>query len=360
MVNYKITPAPLPNEGMMFVDHQSAGRSGHMSHALVEYRKGHVLAFYSNCSRNRLCGHNGFGWIEYKRSVDGARTWSEAIRLEYAWSAFLNEPFTVSCEKAVCIGEDEIVLFCTRNTNPNGWEPYIEPVALRSTDGGETWSEPIPVSAERGRIYDAVCEDGIIYALMLHCPDFPATEPEHRYFLYESTDGGCSFHVKSELPGDHMRRAYGSMERAEDGRMIVWVYNVADEYNLDCYVSRDMGATWTEAGKSFCAKRIRNPQVTRVRGGYILHGRSGCVTEDMPISFVLYTGEDGFHWDEGVYLCEGTPLRAAFYSNNLVLDEADGTQRVLIQSSVPWGRGYDDGGQWDGRVNIAHWMLEIE
>ncbi|MBQ3140982.1 MAG: exo-alpha-sialidase, partial [Clostridia bacterium] len=95
MVNYTVTPSPLPNEGIMFVDHQSVGRSGHMSHALVEYKKGHVLAFYSNCSRNRNNGHSGFGWIEYKRSADSCESWSAPQKLEYSWDAFLNEPFTV-------------------------------------------------------------------------------------------------------------------------------------------------------------------------------------------------------------------------------------------------------------------------
>ncbi len=64
----------------MFVNHEKNGRSGHLSHALVEYRKGCVMAFYSNCSGTRdswAPGHNGFGWLEYRRSVDGGRTWDE-------------------------------------------------------------------------------------------------------------------------------------------------------------------------------------------------------------------------------------------------------------------------------------------
>lgn len=42
MVNYSITPSLLPNEGTMFIDHEATERSGHMSHALVEYKKGHI------------------------------------------------------------------------------------------------------------------------------------------------------------------------------------------------------------------------------------------------------------------------------------------------------------------------------
>ena len=87
-----------------FVDHEKNHRSGHLSHALAEYKKGSVIAFYSNCSgtRNKWApGHNGFGWLEYKRSEDGGLTWDAPKVLPYSWESFLNEPFTVSCEKAV-------------------------------------------------------------------------------------------------------------------------------------------------------------------------------------------------------------------------------------------------------------------
>ena len=110
-----------------------------------------------------------------------------------------------------------------------------------------------------------------------------------------------------------------------------------------------MGRTWTERVNSFCAKRIRNPQVAKVRGGYILHGRSGCVLPDLPMDFVLYTSEDGLRWDEGRFLCS-VPSSTAYYSNNLVMDMPDGSQRVLIQASVPYSKG---------RVNIAHRTMTL-
>ena len=195
-VNYTIMPE---KHAKIFVDHEKNGRSGHLSHALVEYKKGHVMAFYSNCSgtRNKWSpGHNGFGWLEYRRSADGGMTWDEAKVLPYSWHALLNEVFTVSCEKAVSTKENEIVALCIRNLNPNGWEPYMEPVALRSEDGGETWSEPIMISDKRGRIYDAMVVDGVIYLLMLANDDFEAKLPEHRYYIYESRDGGRSFSAR--------------------------------------------------------------------------------------------------------------------------------------------------------------------
>ncbi len=351
-VSYRITPEGFPSHGRMFVNHEQNRRSGHLSHALVEYKPGHIMAFYSNCSgtRNKWApGHNGFGWLEYKISTNYGETWSEPTVFPYSWDALLNEPYTVSCEKAVSTAENEIVALCIRNLNPNGWEPYLEPVVVRSTDGGQTWSDPVQLCDKRGRIYDALVRDGVIYVLMLANDDFLATKPEHRYYIYESRDHGQSFTLRGELPGDTFHRAYGSMVLRNDGALVCYTYNDQDEFHMDYHVSRDFGVSWEESGTSFCAKRIRNPQVAKVRGGYLLHGRAGCMTPELPMHFVLYTSVDGIHWDEGVYLYEDSG-KTAYYSNNLVLDRPDGTQRVLIQASIPYSKGC---------VNIAHWLLEI-
>ena len=348
MVHYRIDPEVC---GKVFVDHEKAGRSGHMSHALVEYAKGCVLAFYSNCSLNRNKGHSGFGWIEFKRSLDGARTWSEPEKLPYAYNAFLNEPFTVSCEKAVVTGENQIVVFCTRNTNPNGWEPYLVPTVIRTDDAGKSWTEAVELGTERGRVYDAFFANGEIYVLMQANSDFMATGPEHRYQIYRSSDGGRSFSLVSELPGNMAGHAYGALKRRDDGAIIAYIYNSLNETNLDYFISFDGGQTWPERGQSYCAKSIRNPQIARVKGGYILHGRAGAGSFKDPRNFVLYTGEDGIHWDEGVYLHIVVPgASTAYYSNNLVLNEENGMQRVLIQSSVAYR---------EARTNICHWVLEI-
>lgn len=351
-MNYSIVPPNTPNEGLIFVDHSLKKRSGHMSHALVEYRPGCVLAFYSNCSgtRNRYHpGHNGFGWIEYKRSLDYGATWSDPIVLPYTMDCLLNQPFTVSCEKAVSPDDNTIVVFGTRNENPNGWEPYLEPVVIRSEDGGETWMEAYPLCDVKGRVYDAVIHEGKVYVLQLANSDWLTNSPDQRYILYVSTDGGRSFEKWSELPGEYLHHAYGTMVVRPDGAMMVYTYNQDDEYHLDYYVSYDGGKTWPEQGKSYCAKRIRNPQVARVREGYLLHGRSGCVDPSLPMDLVLYTSEDGIHWDEGQILCSHD-RETAYYSNNLVMNLPDGTQKVLIQSSVPYE---------GARVNISHWFLSF-
>lgn len=351
-VNFKITPENIPNNGIMFVDNEKKHRSGHLSHALVEYKKGCVMAFWSNCSptRNKWApGHNGFGWLEYRRSQDGGRTWDEPRVFPYSWDSFINQPFTVSCEKAVSTKDDEIVALCIRNENPNGWEPYLEPVVVISEDGGETWSDPIPFCDKKGRIYDAHVWNGAIYVLMLANDDWLAKLPEHRYYIYKSTDGGRTFELWSELPGDTAGHAYGAMTLRDDGSLVCYEYDTEDEYHLVYHISDDMGKTWRESGRSYVKKRIRNPQIAKVRGGYILHGRAGCMTNELPMDFVLYTSRDGITWDDGEYICSSSS-GTAYYSNNLVLDEGE-RQRVLIQSSIPYSKGC---------VNVTHWFLDIE
>lgn len=63
-IHYQTTPENLPNTGILYINHQENQRSGHLSHALVEYKKGSVMSFYSNCSATRNGGHSGFGWLE--------------------------------------------------------------------------------------------------------------------------------------------------------------------------------------------------------------------------------------------------------------------------------------------------------
>lgn len=86
---YRITPPDIPNNGIMFVDHQMKKRSGHMSHALIEYGENKILAFYSNASAAIEHGHTGYGWIEYKRTTDGGKTWSKPIILDYSYQSFI-------------------------------------------------------------------------------------------------------------------------------------------------------------------------------------------------------------------------------------------------------------------------------
>jgi len=59
--DYKINPSEPPNEGIMFVDHEATGHSGHYGNALTECKNGDILAFYTNVSGKIYDGHGQTG-----------------------------------------------------------------------------------------------------------------------------------------------------------------------------------------------------------------------------------------------------------------------------------------------------------
>jgi len=343
-----------PDEGILFVDHSPTGHSGHLGHALVEYAPGKILAFYPHCF-GRNAGHSGDGWMEYKRSVDGGRTWSEAMTLEYSRQAYqaAGDGHSVMCEKAVCTDNGDIILFNLESVNPTYfWEPLAVPTFLRSTDCGISWSDAQPIGSVAGRFSDAVYHQGVVYVLKF-CNDcqvfFCGNRPEHHYELYTSKDNGHTFTLQSILSFNAIDRGYGTMEFLSDTELIVYVYNYNDECHPEYVISRDAGKTWEVPQSTYLAKRIRNPQLTAFKDGYVLHGRSGEKGNDaMKGHFVLYTSTDAIHWDEGRYLQKQTAGLGA-YSNNLIIHDPDGgPDRLLIQASHAYSRDL---------TNIYHWYL---
>ena len=344
---FVVEPRDPPNEGILFVDHAAAGRSGHLGHALVEYAPGGILAFFANCSAYHG-GHSGDGWMEYRRSEDGGRTWGEPSVLDYSRAVYEGHPdHSVMCEKAVLADDGAIILF---NLECRGkkWQPLAVPTYLRSIDGGLTWQPARVMGDHPGRIWDAMVHEGCIMALEL-CNDskvaWYGNLPEHHYALYVSTDNGQTFARRSVLPFEFEKRGYGTMAILPDGNLVVYVYNQADEKHLDYVTSVDGGHTWSDVQTSYMAKQIRNPQMAAFKQGYVLHGRSGNRgAETEKGHFVLYASRDGLSWDAGRYL----RIRQAglgAYSNNVSIS---GPDRLLIQAS----HAYEE-----DKTSVFHWWL---
>ena len=77
----------------VYIDNKSRKRSGHMTHAMAEFAPDCFIDFNSNCSAVRHGGHMPYGWVEYKISKDGGKTYSETeigeiITVEYHEGAF--------------------------------------------------------------------------------------------------------------------------------------------------------------------------------------------------------------------------------------------------------------------------------
>lgn len=336
----------------VFVDHQKNNRSGHLGHAMVECKDGSIIAFYSNCSglsgiEFGGAGHSMYGWVEYKRSFDRGLTWGEPKVLKYSYDSFLDGVYKIGCEKAVVCDDGTIVLFCLRSIG-RYFEPYATPVCLLSHDNGETWSEPISVSDERGRMYDAIYKDGRVYLLeFCNSTDkgFICAEEGKFYKIFASDDNGQSFYEYTTIPFDTMGHAYGNMIFTPDGYLMFYAYNAKDEYNLTTLISADCGKTWSKPFKSYVAKIARNPQVGYVNGAYILHGRS-----EEGMNFVFYHSKDGINWDEGTIVNEGR-IGGCYYSNNMTVKGADGKDRLLVQYSESYK---------NAQTNIIHAWIEVE
>ena len=85
---FKILPDSVPNDGLLFVDHQKFGRSGHGGNCITECQNGDIVSFYSNVSGEIQAGHGAAGWSEYRRSKDGGKTWSSPNILDYSKRAW--------------------------------------------------------------------------------------------------------------------------------------------------------------------------------------------------------------------------------------------------------------------------------
>lgn len=352
-------------EPELYVDNQSRKRSGHMSHAMVEYAPGKILAFNSNCSAVRLGGHAAFGFLECRRSEDGGRTWSEPFVPEWSMKALLDGIYTFSAEKAVAVN-GVITVFLLRNTQKREicCEPWLTPMYIRSFDGGATWTEPMEFSKYPGRIYDAQTFNGAIYVLEF-CNEWFFSETAEMaaarkagtyntwsedicYRLFRSDDAGETFSEAGIPDLDSKGYAYGNLQFRPDGSLLVYSCCIHDGFNMGMALSSDFGKTWTRLPVCRLDKGIRNVQVSRLGGGYVMHGRA-FLDSSWGKGFVMYTSADGIAWDEGILL-ESEKL-ACYYSNNLLLKDEDGKERLLVQ--------YSD--SYDGaRVNVMHRILTLE
>lgn len=359
--SFEISPGPIPNDGILFVDHQKYMRSGHLSHAMVEYEPGKILCFYANCSGDYIDGHNAVGWLCYKRSLDGGKTWCEDKPFPYSKTLYdMNCGVTSFAEKAVLAPDGAIVLFnlvcCTRMAWEY-WEPYWTSY-MKSYDGGETWTKPKMLITNNlknklGRVYDAKVIDGRIYAL--YCASEDESQDHNHYHIYVSDDNGDSFNHLSDL--DFPENCfYGAFVILNDGSLAVYAYTPNDEYSLLCSVSHDMGKNWEKPFKSKFAKMIRNPQIAKFKDTYFCFGRSGNndprelhLTPEKG-NAVVYTSPDGINWDEGQYLRMRT-AQAGSYSNTLITGTLDPNtpERLLYQTSFAYDMH---------RTNILHWWID--
>lgn len=342
--NYKVKLS----DPILYVDNEKRNRSGHMTHALAEWAPGKLIDFNSNCTALKYDGHSTYGFVEYRLSEDGGETFSDIYELPYSKDSLYDGIYVISVEKAVACDDGRIVAICLRNCASTLCCPWDTPMTVTSFDGGKTWTEPKEMCSYKGRVYDACYHDDKIYALEFcndASVDFVGVNEDHVYRIFVSENNGESFEELCVVPVDSMGRSYGSMLFDDEGKLHVYAYNVKDEVHIDHIISEDGGKTWGKPDTCFLKDGIRNPQSALIDGVWVLHGRNKTLT-----GFVLYTSLDGQNFDEGTTIANVAGL--CYYSNNIVLKDKEGNNRLLIQYSERYGTQHS--------VNIKHVWLTVE
>lgn len=357
---FRVRPSDIPNKGILFVDHQKQGRSGHGGNCLTECQNGDIIACYSNVSGEIWKGHGVAGWSEYRRSTDGGQTWGEPAILEYSKRAWEGEEMYAAIVFALATAPNgTLVAFACRFENAE-WLKKSPPVTLLSHDHGASWSAPRDLDAaatveDVSLTFDATfTHNGQIFVAFMGGTADYCVGP---YSLYVSADNGESFQRQSILPFNHANY-YVTAGVLDSGDIIVYSYPYREnaeinEHDIPYVISADEGKTWSEVRTTRFARKIRNPQFSGKIGDlYFLQGRSGSYGED-PRHLVLYASTDGIHWDDGLILHRKETGGGDAYSANEVIgkNDAEERNRLLIQSSIAYESG-------NSRVNAHHWWVE--
>jgi len=354
--DFHVDPPDIPDEGYLFVDHESDGRSGHGGNCLVECHDGDLVSFYSNVSGEIWDGHSVAGWSEYRRSTDGGETWGDPHVLDYSKRVWDGDDAYSALVVAVAAAPDGTLVAFAAVFRTEGWVKQRSPVVLRSEDDGHSWCDPTPLDPDAtvedaALTFDAVfTHDGTLYAVFFGDDDNMGSGA---FALYASEDNGHTFDRRSVLPFDP-RCYYVTAGVLESGEFIVYSYDghfTENEHDIPYVISGDRGHTWSDVRRTQFRKKIRNPQLSeKVGDRYFLHGRSGSYG-DGSSNLVLYSSPDGIDWDDGILLYEnGSPDDC--YSANVVVGRSDPDlrDRLLIQSSI----NYDPDSK---RVNECHWWV---
>ena len=334
------------SDAVVSVDNKVRRRSGHMTHAMVEYAPGKIIAFNSNCSAKRMGGHSAFGWVEYRYSEDYGKSWSGFHELPYSKEILLDGVYTVSLEKAV-YHDGILTCFLLRNTQAGecSCEPWDTPLVIQSHDLGKTWSEPVEFGPWQGRIYDARVKDGIIYVLQSCDKDFLCEPSEEQYRLFVSSDNGKSFQEQSVVRMSADDNGYGALLFLPDGTLLAYACKIKKNYFLEVCRSNDNGRSWERLSPIRLSEGIRNVQIAPLGNGYVMHGRGGRGAE-WGKGQMLYTSADGLNWDDGILL--EPEKQACYYSNMLAMTNGE----VLLQYSDLYGL-YNC-------VNVMHRFLKVK
>ena len=120
----------------------------------------------------------------------------------------------------------------------------------------------------------------------------------------------------------------------DDGRLLAVAYDDKDEEHLYYCISKDNGHTWGKQKMAYLDKKIRDPQLEYLEGGYYLFGRSGHYGQGSN-RFVMYQSDDGENWKSGIII-SGDTQGPDGYNHNCIINKykKDVPNELMVEYSI--------------------------
>jgi hypothetical protein len=179
-------------------------------------------------------------WIT--RSTDGGKTWSPRVRVDMGEAC-------PCCRTGLATAKDGTLYMSWRHVYPGNIRDIV---VARSSDHGATWSEPVRVHADEWK-FDACPHAGPAIAIdangVLHATWWTGKEGNAGVFYARSTDGGKTFSEAVPLGvAQFSRPAHVQISLASNNRVIVgWDDGTKQVPQVIVRVSPDGGAHFSDA-----------------------------------------------------------------------------------------------------------------
>lgn len=255
--------ATWSNEFMPGISEEAGGTYQGVGDPAFAWDPSGDVVYYANIAFNRTAnpdtGHSAFASaIAVSRSFDKGETWETHFVIED------DDPSVFHDKEWITVGADgSVYVTWARFRFGRGPFGYVESpiVVSKSTDQGETWSEPKVISAGPYTQFSTPVAgpDGTIYVSYELWPS-PAGAAGGRAYVAKSTDGGATWtnhfvalinDLKSPLPGSAFRVAsYPVLDVGDDGILhMVWSNWQGGSGDIVYTRSEDGGETWSRAVK---------------------------------------------------------------------------------------------------------------
>jgi len=171
--------------------------------AMTIGKDGTVYITWEYCNQNNACD-NGVVYMAFSKSSDGGRTWSKpvlmaTVTLHGVPNTFIGVPDTpaIAVDDSAGSGAGNLYVVMYNWTGT-----FMQVQVARSTNGGNTWSKPVPVAP--GETHDqflpwiSVSPNGLVGVSWLDRRNDPANI-DYQAYAAISTNGGLSFQPNVQL-----------------------------------------------------------------------------------------------------------------------------------------------------------------